>query len=50
MILKLCPEVFGDERGFESPVDFNDSQTSLMLIMTTIRFESPVDFNNSQTE
>ena len=34
---------------FESPVDFNDSQTVSMSTLTLIWFESPVDFNDSQT-
>ena len=34
---------------FESPVDFNDSQTRPMKVYVTGLFESPVDFNDSQT-
>ena len=35
--------------GFESPVDFNDSQTITKSVAVCFRFESPVDFNDSQT-
>ena len=34
---------------FESPVDFNDSQTLPVLRVDCYQFESPVDFNDSQT-
>ena len=34
---------------FESPVDFNDSQTETMELVVIKGFESPVDFNDSQT-
>ena len=34
---------------FESPVDFNESQTMLHPFLLVVSFESPVDFNESQT-
>ena len=34
---------------FESPVDFNSSQTATCEVTSTLTFESPVDFNSSQT-
>ena len=34
---------------FESPVDFNDSQTGRDPWSVRASFESPVDFNDSQT-
>ena len=34
---------------FESPVDFNDSQTTVRQCIDRLSFESPVDFNDSQT-
>ena len=35
--------------SFESPVDFNDSQTAYSPRPVFELFESPVDFNDSQT-
>ena len=35
---------------FESPVDFNDSQTICARTYKATSFESPVDFNDSQTQ
>ena len=35
--------------SFESPVDFNDSQTTATNELSETSFESPVDFNDSQT-
>ena len=34
---------------FESPVDFNSSQTMINSGGKSLQFESPVDFNSSQT-
>ena len=48
MILKLSC-IVDVSFGFESPVDYYDSQTVLRLTMEEREFESPVDYYDSQT-